>query len=344
MCVCLCLCVRAAACVCMSCVSSRLYRFELQLLLLAVPSVMLDGRKLSKHGASRSSVNSSANAGNDTGRSEPAGKLPTNIPLCIPSEEEVDIHVKEIKRTEDFAPLRPNPKRPLASETGSEEIQIDERLRFNDEADELLTLWQAPPAPPPDPRHIAIKESLREIKRARFAAETPKSVANESVYNEDIAVVRAMSSLLRQRDEALTKAQNIDGITSNYLFHTLVDPTDNDSFDEAFNYAHAMLDELISMDSQDLFYIGICCSPHRRFKGSDDLDCHYRGHEEKLRLMHLLVSCNGPLSARLEKALLATWGKHPRCTNKASGGGRRGPCDSVAFVYCCIGNLDCPQP
>ena len=273
-----------------------------------------------------------------------AGKPATNISPCTPAQEDIYTHVPEIKRTEDFATLQPNPKRPLPSETGSEEVEIDGRLRFNDEADELLTLWQAHPAPPPDPKHILIKETLREIKRARLAAETPKSVADESRYNEDIAVTRAMSSLLKQRDEALTRIRNIDGITSDYLVHPLVDFTDDESFDEAFNYANAGIDELISMDSQDLFYIGICCCPYRRFKGSDDLEIHYRGHEQQWRWMHLLVSCNGPTSARLEKALLATWRKHPRCTNKAPGGGRRGPCDTVAFVYCCIGNWDGPQP
>ena len=151
---------------------------------------------------------------------------------------------------------------------------------------------------------------------------------------------RTYSSLLKQRDDALTRAQNIDGITSDSLTHPLVDFTDDESFDEAFNYANAGIDELISMDSQDLFYIGICFCPYRRFKGSDDLEIHYRGHEQQWRWMHLLVSCNGPTSARLEKALLATWRKHPRCTNKALGGGRRRPCDTVAFVYCCIGNWD----
>ena len=243
----------------------------------------------------------------------------------------------------DLASLRQSRKRPLASETDSEQVDIDDQPRFNDEADDLLTLWHAPLPPPPDPRDILIKETLREIKRARFADEAPKSVADESGYNEDIAVVRAMSGLRKQRDEALTKAQNINGITSDCLFPNLVDPADNDSFDEALNYAHTMLDELTSKECQDLFYIGICCSPYRRFKGVNDLHCHYVCHEKKLRVMHLLVSCNGPASGRLEKALLATWRQHARCTNIASGGQGAGPRESVAFVYCCIGHLDRPQ-
>ena len=239
----------------------------------------------------------------------------------------------------DLASLRQSRKRPLASETDSEQVDIDDQPRFNDEADDLLTLWHAPLPPPPDPRDILIKETLREIKRAKFADEAPKSVADESGYDEDIAVIRAMSSLRKQRDEALTKVQNIDGITSECLFHDLVDIADDDSFDEALNYAHAMLDELTSKECQDRFYIGICCSPYRRFKGSNELDCDYMGHERKWRVMHLLVSCNGPVSARLEKALLATWNQHARCTNIASGGQRAGPRDSVAFLYCCIGDL-----
>ena len=243
----------------------------------------------------------------------------------------------------DLAPLQESRKRQLAPETDSEQVDIDGELRFNDEADDLLTLLQAPPPPPPDPRHILIKETLRQIRRARFAEEAPKSVADESRYNEDIAEDRLMSSLRKQRDEALTKTQNVDGITSDCLFHSLVDPADEDSFDEALNYAHAMVDELTSRDCQDLFYIGICCCPYRRFKGAREMDCVYRGHEKKWRIMYLLVCCNGPVSARLEKALLATWRQHARCTNIASGGQGPGPRDSVAFVYCCIGELDRPQ-
>ena len=226
----------------------------------------------------------------------------------------------------DLASLRQSPKRPLASETDSEQVDV---------TDDLLRMWCATPAPPPDPRYILIKETLREIKRAKFADGAPKSVADENRYNKDEAAIRLMSSLRKQRDEALTKVQNIDGITSECLFHDLVDiDADDDSFDESLNYAHAMIDELTSKECQDRFYIGICCSPYLRFKG-----CGYMGHEKKWRVMHLLISCNGPVSARLEKALLATWKQHARCTNVASGGQGAGPRDSVAFVYCCIGEL-----
>ena len=80
----------------------------------------------------------------------------------------------------DLASLRQSRKRPLASEMDSEQVDIDGQLRFKDEADDLLTHWQAPPPPPPEPRDILIKETSREIRRARFADEAPKSVADES--------------------------------------------------------------------------------------------------------------------------------------------------------------------
>ena len=124
---------------------------------------------------------------------------------CVAGSSQLSANHKPCAMS-DSASLRQSPKRPLASETDSEQVDIVGQLRFNGEADDLLTLWHAPLAPPPDPRDILIKETLREIKRAKFADEAPKSVADENGYNEDIVVVRAMSSLRQQRDEALTKS------------------------------------------------------------------------------------------------------------------------------------------
>ena len=87
--------------------ASRLYAFEFQLSLLSlrgemlpVPSVMLDGRKMSKHGASRRSAASIAPSIDDRDDALPADILPST--KYDPSEQDIDKHIKEMLGTEDM--------------------------------------------------------------------------------------------------------------------------------------------------------------------------------------------------------------------------------------------------
>ena len=87
--------------------ASRLCAFELQLSLLSLmremlpPSKMLDGRKISRHGAfARRSAATIAPSVDDRDDALPADILPST--KYDPSEQDIDKHIKEMLGTEDM--------------------------------------------------------------------------------------------------------------------------------------------------------------------------------------------------------------------------------------------------
>ena len=224
---------------------------------------------------------------------------------------------------------------------------------IKDKDDNLFdTLDNVYSAEPESPRGTTIQETLSKIRaEQRWVSTSPahghkrKRSRSFSMTRIDAAQEEMRATIMAEvtlgRDRELEKIIQVHGISTEDLHGIRVDVLDPfipDNLVLLQQHCDSKLD-FFTAGGREEFYVGICCSPMKRYEGNhnqSDEGRAYPGHKITWEEMHLLCASTGFGASTLEKRILdkeSKWRLFPTCCNKGSGGERRGPRNEVSFVY-----------